>query len=530
MDRRSLLLGRRAPAAALAHAEALTRPTPALPAPARPAPPERKMPPSVAPPYAGGLAPFTPTADAPWDARRARHLLRRTGFHAPLAEVTRLLGLAPSEAAASIVDAAVGAAPVPVPTYSTLFRPPATAPQAEIDAYTTANGQAFRKEQDGVFDEALAIRATGTGLRERLALALHSAVPTNYNDYNQRTHRLVRYWAVLRAGAFGSYRTLIGDVGRTPAMLVYLNGNLNRSGSPNENYARELLELFTTGTEGPGGEQTYTQTDVAQLARCLTGWTVVDASNDGIFVPSRFDAGSKTVFGRTGAFGYDEAVALVFTERGAAVAHRLAGVLYRALVAGEPNAQVRAEMAALLLANDFRTEPVVRALLASEHFFSAGALGARLRAPLDLMLGTLATTGYSDPRPYFPTIRTRCVEGGFDLFRPVDVSGWPGGRLWLDTGRLPSRWLATDALWARKREAQALALSMPDPGNPYALVDALAEHVAAVPLSAATRAEAVTVMLGGIPDYEWNPTVAGAENRIRGVLQFFSRLPEAQLA
>ena len=488
------------------------------------------MPPSVAPPYAGGLAPFTPTPDAPWDARRARHLLRRTGFHAPPAEVTRLLTMTPAHAATSIVDTAVNAVPVPVPSYATLFRPPSTAPQAEIDAYNTANGVAFRSEQEGVFDEALAVRAPGTGLRERLTLALHSAVPTNYNSYGNRAHRLVHYWAVLRAGAFGSYRTLIHDVGLTPAMLVYLNGNLNRTGSPNENYARELLELFTTGTEGPDGQATYTQTDVAQLARCLTGWTVVDASNDGVLVPSRFDTGVKTVFGRTGAFGYDEAVALVFTERSAAVAHRLAGVLYRALVAGEPNAQVRSEMAALLLANDFRTEPVVRALLASAHFFSAGALGARLRSPLDLLLGTLATTGYSDPRSYYSTIRTRCVEGGFDLFRPPDVAGWPGGRLWLDTGRLPSRWLATDALWARKREAQALALSMPEPGNPYALVDALAEHVVAVPLSASTRAEAVTVMLGGIPDYEWNPTVASAENRLRGVLQFFSRLPEAQLA
>ena len=225
------------------------------------------MPPSVAPPYAGGLAPFTPTADAPWDARRVRHLLRRTGVHAPLAEVARLLALAPAQAAASIVDAAVNAAAVPVPSYATLFRPPATATQAEVDAYNTANGVAFRSEQDGVFDEALAVRAPGTGLRERLALALHGAVPTNYNGYSQRAHRLVRYWAVLRAGAFGSYRTLIRDVGLTPAMLVYLNGNLNRSGSPNENYARELLELFTTGTEGPGGVPTYTQTDVAQLAR-----------------------------------------------------------------------------------------------------------------------------------------------------------------------------------------------------------------------------------------------------------------------
>ncbi|HEX8299337.1 MAG TPA: DUF1800 family protein, partial [Rubricoccaceae bacterium] len=486
--------------------------------------------PSVAPPYAGGLAPFVPDAASPWDARRARHLLRRTGVNASPAETARVLALTPVQAAAAVVDAAVNAAPVPVPSYATLFRPPSSAPQAEIDAYNTANGQAFRAEQDGVFDELLGLRAPGTALRERLALALHAAVPTNYNNYGNRAHRLVRYWAVLRTGALGNYKTLIRDVGLTPAMLLYLNGNLNRTGAPNENYARELLELFTTGIEGPDGQPVYTQQDVAQLARCLTGWTVVDASNDGVFVSSRFDAGVKTVFGQTGAFGYDAAIDLVFSQRGAAVAHRLAGVLYRALVAAEPEPQVRAEMAAMLLTNGFQTEPVVRALLASRHFFSDGALGARLRSPVDLLLGTLAATGYSDPRAAYSSIRTRCVEGGFDLFRPPDVAGWPGGRLWLDTGRLPSRWLATDALWARKREAQALALSMPEPGNPYALVDALAAHVVAVPLSAATRAEAVTVMLGGIPDYEWNPTAAGAENRLRGVLQFFSRLPEAQLA
>ena len=488
------------------------------------------MPPPIAPPTAGGLAPFEATAQEPWDAARARHLLCRTGYHAPSAAISAALARSPAAAANAVVDAALTAAPVPVPTYATLFPPPAGAPDADVQAYNTANSRGVTAEANGVLAAALALRTAGTGLRERLAIALHGTLTAHLSEYGNRAHRLVRYWSLLRGGAFGSYRTLVREMGRTPAMLLYLDGNLNRVGSPNENYARELLELFTTGIDGPDGQPNYTQQDVAELARCLTGWNVVSASNDGVFVPSRFDAGAKTVFGRTGAFGYDAAVDLVFAERAEAVARRLARVLYRALVAVEPNEEVVAELAAVLRANDFATEPAVRALLASRHFFSAGAMGARIRSPFDLLLGLVGASGYTSPEAQFSSVRSTCRDLGFDLFRPPDVAGWPGGRAWLDTGRLPLRWVATDRVWARRSEARALALTMPAPYDPYALVDALAVHVVAVPLSAATRAEGVTILLGGIPDYEWDPTIASAEGRIRGLLQFLSRLPESHLA
>jgi hypothetical protein len=488
------------------------------------------MPPPVPPPTAGGLAPFEPSTEEPWDARRARHLLRRTGFYAPPASVTSALARTPVAAANAVVDAALAAPPVPVPTYVDLFPPPTGAPAGDVQAYNTANGLALTAESNGVLSEALALRAPGTALTERLALALHGVLTTHYNEYGNRAHRLHRYWTLLRRHALGSYQTLVREVGLTPAMLLYLDGNLNRVGSPNENYARELLELFTTGIEGPDGGPNYTQQDVAELARCLTGWTVVSASNEAVFVPNRHDAGQKTVFGVTGAFGYDAAIDLIFTARAEAVARRLARVLYQTFVAGAPNEEVVAELATTLRANAFAIGPAVRALVSSRHFFSVGAMGARIKSPFEMLLGLAGASGYSDPAAQFGTFRTQARDQGFDLFRPPDVAGWPGGRSWLDTGRLPTRWVATDRVWARKNEARALAMTMPDPYDPYLLVDALAEHVLAVPLPAATRAEGVTVLLGGIPDYEWDPTISSAEGRIRGLLQFLSRLPEAQLA
>ena len=489
------------------------------------------MPPPVAPPYAGGLAPFVPTASDPWDARRARHLLRRSGFHATPAAVADALTRTPGATVAGIVDAAVAATLPPVLSHATLFPPPTGATTAEVATYNTANGTGFVAEANGVFAEALALRVPGTGLRERLTLALSGVLTTHYDGYASRAHRLHTYWRLLRTHALGTYSALVREMGKTPAMLDYLDGNLNRVGQPpNENYARELLELFTTGITGPDGQPVYTQADVVALARALTGWTTPATSNDGVFVSSRFDAGQKTLFGRTGAFGYDTAHDLIFAERMPAVAHRLAGVLYRTFVAVGENAQVVADLAALLHANGLAIAPAVRTLLASQHFFSAGAIGARVTSPLDFLLGLTGASGYSQPEAQFSTFRTQARDMGFDIFRPPDVSGWSGGRVWLDTGRMPARWAATDRLWSRRNEARALAATMATPADPYALVDQLAAHTVAVPLSAATRAQGVELMLGGIPDYEWDPTAAGSEARIRSLLQFLSRLPEAQLA
>lgn len=516
MDRRSLLTGRRA--------------SPTAPVAQPPAPLVRTPPPPTAPPYAGGLAPFVPTPDAPWEVSRAKHLVRRTGFGTPRASVDAALATTPALAATILVDAALAAGTPPRPDWADLVRPPTGAPQAQVDAYNAANTAGIAASQVSVFDEALGVRHAGSPLRERLALLWHGHVTTNLGEYGSRAARLYRYWDALRRHGPGDFQAMIREIGTTQAMLVYLNGAQSRVGNPNENYARELLELFTTGLRRPNGQPAYSQTDIEELARALTGWTAPSTENEGVFVPSRHDAGDKTLFGVTAPLDYATAHDVLFAERADAIALNVCRRLYRGFVHDTPNEQVVAEMTALFLPA-FNVEPVLRALLQSQHFFSPGAMGSQIKAPLDAVVGLGVDSGYSNLPGLYNFMRTRARDLGFDLFRPPDVSGWDGGRTWLDTSRLPLRWLWADSFWSRRNETRELALALPiNAFNPYDLVDGLADHLVAVPVSAAARAECVAILLGGIPDYDWNPNASSAPARIRAAVQFLTRLPEFQLA
>ena len=292
-----------------------------------------------------------------------------------------------------------------------------------------------------------------------------------------------------------------------------------------------MLELFTLGVTGPDGSANYTQADIRELARALTGWQTPSGQAEAAFVASRFDAGQKTIFGQTGAWTYDTAHGILFAQRRSQIAHHTARVVYQTFVAATPNEAVVAELAGVLSASGFQIHAAVRALLKSQHVMSDGAMGALIKAPVPLLAGLVAELGWSNPEGLFSRIRSLSTSVGYELFKPPDVAGWPPGRPWLDTSRLPLRGVATDQLVAQRSEGRALVASLPGAGaDPYDLVDRLAERLVALPLPAATRAEAVTVLLGGIPDYEWNPAVQAAEARIRAVLQFLARLPEFQLS
>ena len=515
MDRRSLLTGRRpAPAVRPVAADI------AADVAARAAPLEV--------PYAGGLSPFVPSASEPWGARRAQHLLRRATLSAAPADVAAAASRTPAQAVDALVDAALAAGLPPTPDYATLF-PPVNPTPDETTAYNRANSAGYTSEVQAVMRELLGRREAGSPLRERMALIWHTVIPTSRSTYNQSS-RLAEYWTVLRRNALGSFETLIREVGTTQAMLVYLNGKDNRVGRPNENYGREVLELFTLGVTGPDGSPNYTQADITDLSRALTGWTAPNQQVAAVFDARRFDAGQKTLFGRTGAFGYAEAHDVLFAERRSQVAFHAAETLYKAFVAATPNARVVAEMAAVLAADGFQIAAAVRTLLKSAHFLSAGALGARVKDPLALTLGLVGELGWTNPEALFTRVRTLCRDIGFDLFYPPDVSGWDEGRTWLDTGSVPLRGIATDQLIAQRAEARAFAATFASAQDPYRFVADVAERLVAVPLSPATLAEAVTILLAGIPDYEWSPTVASAEGRIRGLLQYLARLPEYHLA
>jgi uncharacterized protein (DUF1800 family) len=313
-------------------------------------------------------------------------------------------------------------------------------------------------------------------------------------------------------------------------MLIYLNGFENRVGQPNENYARELLELFTMGITGPDGDPNYTQSDIEELSRALTGWGIdYYGTQEAVFVPFWHDTGEKTIFGQTGAWGYDDIVPLLFGQRADEIAHFVCSKIYQALVYDVPNPSVVAEMAALFVAEDFQIEPVVRTLLRSTHFFDDDVIGARIKSPLDHGLALYRESGYPEHPDVYTYLNFRMAQAGQELFNPPNVAGWPGYHAWIDTQALPVRWLYARQFLYFFPGMQALALSMPNPYDVHALAADLAAFFLGVPVSDDDLTTFTELLLNGIPDYEWNPSADGAEVRLRGLVDHLLGLPEYQL-
>ena len=491
---------------------------------------------SGAPRPVGDLSPFVPSAADPWDAAKARHLLRRVSMAALPADVTALVTVAPGEAVRRLVAAAQRQPTLSEPDWIGIRQPPSSAPQAERNAYNQANLTAFREMARGVQNRLLGgtgARADrlGMALRERMALVWANHYVTEYRGYRVATW-LFGYQRVLHEHALGRVADLVDAVGTTPAMLRYLNGDQNRVGSPNENYARELLELFTMGTEGPDGAATYTQRDVSELSRALTGWrTDVRAAEPVSFDPDRFDAGEKTIFGQTGAFGYDDVTPLLFAERAPQIAHFVADVLYRAFVSDEPDAGVVSAVADRLVADDFEVAPAVEALLASAHFYDSRHVGALVKAPVDLVVGAAQAFGAEafdlDQANY---ARNQMARIGQELFNPPDVAGWPGGTSWIDTSSWPERVKRGEALV--QRAWQTIADDVAARPSAYSARDLAAELASELlprPPSAEELDGFVEVLLSGTPDYAWDPTTNGGRTRVRDYVKHLVSLPEFQL-
>ncbi|NNF57110.1 MAG: DUF1800 domain-containing protein [Rhodothermaceae bacterium] len=478
----------------------------------------------------GGLASYVPSAEAPWDAARARHLLRRTGLAPTVAETDTVLGSTPQAAVDAIVDAALSAPLPPTPAWYDAAFPDPNATDQEIQEYIDNNVGWLYAYKHEINRDLLVWRVAGTGLRERLALFWHNHFVTALDSYFHAPW-LARYWGLLRTHALGDLQPFVHAMGLSPAMLIYLNGIENRIGAPNENYARELLELFTMGITDPNGQPNYTQTDIEELARALTGWTIdVYGTQEAYFVAPWHDAGEKTILGQTGNWSYDDIVPILFGQRPTEIAHFVCRELYQEFVYPIPNEAVVAEMAALLVANDFVVEPVVRTLLKSVHFFDAATIGARVKSPVELFYGVTKALGFQEEGELLNILNYFTDTTGQIVLDPPNVSGWDGHRAWIDTGTLAFRWLYCEWLLYQQATLQPLAMTMPAPFDAAALTADLASYLTSVPLNQEEVDRLVEVLLDGLPSYEWNPFDPGAEGRLFGLVLALLRLPEAQLA
>ena len=408
------------------------------------------------------LAPYT----TPLDKLRAAHLYRRLGFSASVQTIDQAVG----QNAGTLVDALINEAVTMPPS-----APPVWADwnNSNYPADDDAARQVRRQQLDEwriTYTNAL----LNDNLRDRLSFFWSNHFVTEIDVYDCNSF-LYYYTDCLQRNAIGNFKTFVSEIGLTSAMLFYLDGAYNNGNNPNENYARELYELFTLG-EGNG----YTEEDIVETARALTGY--VERGEIGCepvtFNPTRFDAGSKTIFGRTGNWGYDDVIDILFEERPNEIARFICQKLYEFFVhpdsdddAGYAQAIITG-LANTFVANNFEIAPVLAQLFKSEHFFDDEAIGVIIKSPFDIYLGLLNETSFGYDDNLILNIVSTCRMLGQTLFDPFDVAGWQRDRSWINTNFIIGRWLTSEvflemSFQSNQEQFRTLAMDAVGAANSY---------------------------------------------------------------
>ncbi|MBS0517709.1 MAG: DUF1800 domain-containing protein [Proteobacteria bacterium] len=237
---------------------------------------------------------------------------------------------------------------------------------------------------------------------------------------------LYRQNALFRREALGNFATLLKAVARDPAMLIYLDGVRNIARQPNENFARELLELFTLG------EGHYSETDIKNAARAFTGWSIDRDSGHFLDRMQQHDAGQKTFLGQSGNFDGDDILAILL--RHPRTAETIVEKLWREFISLQPDPAEVSKLAGVFRSAGYEMKPLLRAMFLSPAFRAPASRGALIKSPIELIVGTVHLLGLPVPEK---TPLVRMMAGlGQSPFDPPNVKGWPGGESWITTNTL----------------------------------------------------------------------------------------------
>jgi uncharacterized protein (DUF1800 family) len=373
--------------------------------------------------------PWKPEARDPWGRKWAAHLYRRAAFGANRAELLEAERKGPEA------------------TLDLLLR---GGPEANevLPVLTTAGEHAAR---DGSGHQLrgwwLYCMLQGSHpLREKMTLFWHNHFATSMAKV-QSGPLMYRQNCLLRKHALGKFGPFLQDISKDGAMLVWLDSNSNVKAHPNENYAREVMELFSLGVGN------YKEKDIREAARAFTGW---HTDGEGFEFNARVhDTGSKTVLGQTGNWNGDDVVRILLTQP--AAGRFLVRKLYRFFIGetAEPPAALLEPLAESFRKSDYDIAALLRTMLSSRLFYSGHAFRQRIKSPVEFVLGAVRAVyrAYDEKDPNYKPLLQQVLVGridamGQELFAPPNVKGWPGARAWLNTS----------TLLARDNFAQALAM------------------------------------------------------------------------
>ncbi|MEO1617558.1 MAG: DUF1800 domain-containing protein [Planctomycetota bacterium] len=354
--------------------------------------------------------PFEPDDDATWDSALAAHLFRRAGFGTDQASLTESLTRTPNETVDELISR-----------------------NEEADSFRTvadslaktvlAGGDPMKLSAAWVYR----LQFTPAQLLEKTTLFWHGHFATGAEKV-QSASMMWRQNKLFREHALGDFRALTQSIAKDPAMLIYLDSASNRKAHPNENFARELMELFCLG------EGNYSEDDVLELARCFTGWEIRNER----FRKNRYqhDSGSKSVLGRDGNFDGEDAVQVVLDHE--RLPYFICRKLFHFFICDEPSPSddLLKIPAATFRNNDLKIAPVIRQMLSSNLFFSHCARARKIKSPVESVIGLLRGLEVAaDSNQIAEGLRSI----GQGLFYPPNVKGWDGGRSWVNSSTLLGR-------------------------------------------------------------------------------------------
>jgi uncharacterized protein (DUF1800 family) len=509
-------------------------------------------------------------------AKLAEHLLRRTMFGASREYIARLTGKTVDEAIQLLMTTPATPAPPVVPI---------TGEQWVND--TTRNIDDGGRNNDIKSWWLGLMAAQPISLVEKMTLFWHNHFASANSAVNDARY-MYKQNKLLRIYALGNFREFLYRITIDPAMLRYLNGSQNVVGSPQENYARELQELFTIGKGlevGEGNYTTYTEQDVRAAARVLTGWITNATTVESSFVPNRHDTGDKQfsaayqntiIKGRTGATAGEEEVRdlIAMILRQEATAQYICRKIYRFFVSttvtDTVENQVIKPLATIFRNSNFEIKPVLQALFSSVHFYDNSIIGCMIKTPVELAVGTVKQLQITPPKEtqfyygFYANLRDFSAQLQMNLLEPPNVAGWAPyyqqplyDQAWINTATMPNRasfaarvldgWnLRNDLTGATQRvafDSVEFVKLFPNPEDPVKVIENITQHFFAIDLTEQQKDQLLsTVLIPGLPEYEWTvewnayattPSDAQKKSQIKAKLdnlfRYMMRLAEYQI-
>lgn len=482
----------------------------------------------------GGLEPFAGT----WDYRQAAHLIRRAMFGSRRSDVDQALALGLSATVTALLDDSEALPDPPVNIFDD--------PEDDVPLGETFVTSPYNPNYDG--RRRAITKAWWTGLmlnqslalREKMTLFWHNHFVTESNVVRDSRY-FYKYSTLLREHALGNFKKLVELITVDPAMLRYLNGNENVASAPNENYARELFELFTIGkgpSIGPGNYTHYTEQDVVEAARVLTGWRDRRLFIDAIFQNAQHDTGLKQFsdsfnsqqISNNGADEYLDLIDMIFQQP--ETARFICRKLYRWFVyyvideATENN--IIEPLSQIMIANNYEVKPVLEALLNSTHFHHALTMGVKIKNPIDFTVGLFRQHEVEFPSGedfvaqhimWYIYVYFEAALQQMDLGDPPNVAGWAAyyqepqfQQLWVNSVTIPNRARFTDNIssfglpyegFFSYLDPIPMAISTSNSLDPNILIAEFAEMLLPMELTTNQLDFLKEALIPGLPDFEW---------------------------